>query len=59
MPTPKTYLPPLRCWSVATSFARMTGLCVGSTSTDVPSWTRLVTAATWARVISGSVQLTR
>jgi hypothetical protein len=32
---------------------------VGPASTDVPSCTRLVTAATCASVISGSVQLTR
>ena len=51
--------PLLRCWRVAISFASTTGWRVGRTSTEVPSFTRDVTAATCDSVIIGSVQLTR
>ena len=59
VPMPYTNRPPLRCCRVAISLANITGCRVGRTRTDVPSLTRLVTAATCARVIIGSVQLTR
>jgi len=40
-------------------FGEYTGCLVGRTRIDVPSFTRVVTAATCDRVIIGSVQLTR
>ena len=47
-----------RNWSVASSFARSTGLRSGMTRIDVPSLTRSVTPAATPSAIRGSSQLT-
>jgi hypothetical protein len=47
--------PALAASSAASDLARRTGECSGGTRTPVPSSTRSVTAAAWARVMSGSV----
>ena len=59
-PTPAPRITRLseRNWSVASSFARRTGLRSGMTRTEVPSRTRSVTPAATARASSGSSQLT-
>ena len=59
-PTPAPRITRLseRNWSVASSFARITGLRSGMIRIDVPRRTRSVTPAATASAISGSSQLT-
>ncbi len=53
-PTPRMARPPLSTSSVATDLASTTGLRNGSTTTDVPSRTRWVRAATHESVLKTS-----
>lgn len=57
LPTPRMILPSDRVSRVEISLARVTGCLKGGSRTDVPSFSRLVTADTSPSVVRGSMNV--